>query len=137
MTSPVLDLEDAVYTKLNVAAMTTTAGATGVFNRIAPEAQALPYCIYQWQGGGDMNITPRRSRNVVMLVKGVAETLGEAGAIDSAAEGLLHMVSLTIATGGWTTFWVAREDDVAYMEVDTRGVRVYHTGGIYRIRFDK
>jgi hypothetical protein len=136
MTSPVIDIEDALYTKLNVASV-TGAGATGVFNRIAPENQALPYVIYQWQGGGDANITPRRSRNLVYTVKAVATTLGAAGAIDSAIDALLHMQTISISTGGWATFWVAREQDIAYEEVDPRGLIIYHTGGMYRIRFDK
>jgi hypothetical protein len=135
MTSPILDLEDALYATLNVSSATSI--GTGVFNRIAPENQLLPYLVYQWQGGGDENLTPHRSRNPVYYIKGIAETLGEAGALDAAADALLHQKPITISTGGWTCFWLARESDNAYMEIDTLGRRIYHSGGIYRIWFDK
>ena len=134
MTSPVMTLEDAIYTTLNVSSV-TTAGATGVFNRIAPENQALPYVVYQWQGGGDLNITPRRERFPAYTIKAIAETLGDAGAIDAAIDALLH--HQTISISGWTNFWLARDVDVAYFEVDPLGRRIYHTGAIYKIRFDQ
>ena len=128
-------LEAAIYTKLNVASVKSGAGATGVYNRIAPQGAALPYVIFQWQGGGDENDHPKRSRNLVYTVKALAATVTAAETIDAACDALLHDGSLTIS--GYSLFWLRREGDVAYGEVNDAGVTVFHSGGMYRIRTEK
>jgi hypothetical protein len=110
-------------------------GGTAIYNRIAPPEAGLPYVIFQWQGGGDENLTPSRMRNVVYVVKGVAGELSKAEAIDAECDALLHGQALSVA--GWSNFWLARESDVAYVEVDESGRPVYHSGGLYRIRIGK
>lgn len=135
MAGPIGALELALFTKLNVAAVTTTAGATGgVHNRIAPQGTALPYVIFQWQAGGDENDHPDRSRNVIYTVKALALTDVAAETIDAACDVLLHAGSLTVT--GYNVFWLRREDDVAYQEVNAAGVPIYHSGGMYRIRIE-
>jgi hypothetical protein len=131
MAGPVGALETALYNQLNVASV-AAAGATGVYNRLAPQGAALPYVIMGWQGGGDENLTPRRARNTLYTVQALALTLDDADAIDAAVDGLLHLQGL--AVDGWSNFWMAREGDIAYQEVDPTGRPVYHAGGVYRIR---
>ncbi len=131
MPGPVGALEEALYNTLSDSSI-AAAGASGVYNRIAPQGAALPYVIYQWQGGGDENSSPRRARNTVYAVQALAETLDDAEAIDAAVDALLHNQSLTVP--GWTNFWMAREGDISYQEVDPAGRPIFHAGGVYRIR---
>ena len=131
MSGPVGALEEALFTKLSDSSI-TAAGASGVFNRIAPEGSALPCVIFQWQGGGDENSSPRRARNTLYSVQALAETLDDAEAIDAAVDALLHLQALAVP--GWSNFWMAREGDIAYQEVDPAGRPIFHAGGIYRIR---
>jgi hypothetical protein len=127
-------VEAALYAKLNVTAVKATAGATGVYNRIAPQSTALPYVVFQWQGGGDENDHPDRSRNLVYTVKALAIAAVAADTIDAACDALLHNGTLTVA--GYNVFWLRRDGDVAYSEVDATGQPIYHTGGMYRIRLE-
>ncbi len=128
-------VEAGIYTKLNVTAVKTTAGATGVYNRIAPQTTALPYVIFQWQGGGDENSHPDRSRDVIYTIKALARDAVTADTIDAACDVLLHDGLITVT--GYNVIWLRRESDVAYSEVDASGQPVYHTGGMYRIRIEK
>lgn len=132
MAGPIGALETALFNKLNVTAVKATAGATGVYNRIAPQGAVLPYVIFQWQGGGDENDHPKRSRNIIYTVKALAGTVLAAETIDAACDALLHNGSLTVT--GYNVFWLRREGDVAYQEVNAAGVPIYHSGGMYRIR---
>lgn len=134
MSGPIGVLETALYTKLNVASVVGSGKATGVYNRIAPQATALPYVIFQWQGGGDESDHGKRSRNVVYTVQALASTVIMADTLDAACDALLHAGALTVA--GYGVFWLRREGDVAYQEVDGTGQPIYHNGGMYRIRIE-
>lgn len=134
MAGPIGVLETALFNKLNVTAVKTTAGATGVYNRIAPQGAVLPYVIFQWQGGGDENDHSRRSRNIIYTVKALALTVVAAETIDAACDVLLHNGSLTVT--GYNTFWLRREGDVAYQETDPTGKAVFHSGAMYRVRIE-
>ncbi len=134
MAGPVGALDAAIYSKLTSGTALTAllSGTTAVYNRLAPMSVSMPLVVFQWQGGGDENLTPSRMRNVVYVIKGVAETLSAAEAIDEQVDALLHDKALTVT--GWTNFWLARTQDVAYAEVDPAGEAIYHTGGLYRVR---
>jgi hypothetical protein len=133
MTGPIQAIETGLYSLLAAGtALTTELGGTFIYNKIAPPGTNLPVVIFQWQGGGDENMTPGRQRNPVYTVKGVATTQAEAVALDGHIDTLLHHATLTVA--GYTNIWTAREEDVDYIETDTGGNAVYHIGGVYRIR---
>lgn len=126
-------VETAIFGKLaGGATLITEIGGTAIYNRIAPPDTALPYVIFQWQGGGDENLTPSRMRNQVYTVKAVAATLVKAADIDEQIDALLHDQTLTVS--GWANFWMAREGDIAYHELEVDNKPVFHTGGMYRIR---
>lgn len=132
MATVISALDTGLYTKLNVSAITTLLGGSKIYAMIAPIGTALPYVIWQWQGGGDENLTPSRMRNIVYTVKAVADTKAAAAAIDAQIDAALH--SQELAVPGWTNFWLAREGDIQYAEVEDDGNVVYHIGGMYRIR---
>lgn len=128
----------AVALKSKLAAgstLITELGGTAIFQMIARKSQALPYVIFQTQGGGDENTTPRRSVNDVWTVKGIASGLTKAEAIADEIDTLLHDQTLTIA--GWSNFWMAREQTVRFAEVDEKGDDIWHIGAQYRIRLSK
>lgn len=128
------ELSNAIHDTLAAYGTLTAAlsAATAICESFATPEDELPYCIYQFQGGGDENLTPSEMLNEVWLVKGVAGSLSAAKTIASAIQGALHNQTLTVS--GWTNFWTARESAVKYVEVDDAGNPIYHRGGLYRVR---
>jgi len=132
---PVQALETGLYTILSTnSALTTELGGTLIYNKQAPQDPGTKYVVFNWSGGGDENLTPHRTRNVVYTVQAVASTQADAATVDRLIDAALHEQTLTVS--GWTNFWTAREDDINYVEQDAGGVPIYHVGAIYRIRID-
>lgn len=124
----------ALYGKLSSdTALTTLLGGTAIYNAVIPRDAALP-CVVFWQiSGVDENATPRRSERLIYGVKGVANTLYQAGQLADRIDALLHQAALAV-TGYGTAFWVARESEISYMERDPVGHDIGHRGGEYAIR---
>lgn len=133
---PITALETALYSTLSTAsALITELGGTFIYNKQAPQSPGDKYVIFQQQGGGDLNDTPIRHRNLVYSIFGVAKTQEAAAAIDTDIDAALHNGSLSVT--GWSNFWLAREGDVNLSEVDLGGVTRYRVGGLYRVLMDK
>lgn len=133
-------LNAAIYTRLtgigSSALTSLLASATSVYYQQAPDDAAFDYVVFSLQGGGDENLTPNRTKNLVLFVRGYSQTgAAKAGQIDAAADALLHGAALTVT--GWTNFWIAREDELALVEIDQAGKKTYMSGGLYRCRLDK
>jgi len=128
-------LETGLYSKLTgQASLITALGGTLVYSGQAPQNPGAKYAVFQWQGGGDMNESPTRMRNVLYTVRGVATTKAGALAIDDAIDDALHNATLTVS--GWTNIQCQRETDINFIEQDAGGVNRYHAGGIYRVIID-
>jgi len=128
-------LETAIYSTLSTDSdLIAELGGMAIFNKRAPQGQALPYVVFQQAGGGDENETKHRTRNVLYQVLAVAATQAKAAAIDGYIDAALHLQSLTIS--GWSNFWMAREEDINIAQEDSGGVTRYHAGGTYRIRIE-
>ena len=126
-------LNTGMYTKLSGGtALTTLLGGTAVYYLHAPEGASLPYVVWNYQGGGDENITPSRMKNLMVFVRGYATTPALAGSIDTQIDALLHKQTLSVS--GWTNFWTHREEDLALVEYEPTGNNIYMTGGMYRVR---
>lgn len=133
---PVTALETALYSTLSTtSALTTELGGTFIYNKQAPQPAPNKYVIFQQQGGGDVNDTPIRHRNLVYTIFGIGLTQEAAAAIDTQIDTALHNGSLSIT--GWSNLWLAREGDVNLSEVDSGGVTRYRVGGLYRVLMDK
>jgi len=134
---PVTALETALYTKLaNTSALTTELGGTYVYNTNAPQNPPAKYVVFQYQGGGDVNDTKQRSRNVLYAVYGVAQGRAAAAAVDGQIDTALHLGSLTVS--GWANnLWLARERDVNFTEQDSTGRPRHRIGGFYRAIIDE
>ena len=126
-------LNTGIYTTLSGGtALTGALGGTAIYYQQAPEAAALPYVVWSYQGGGDDNITPSRMKSLLVYVRGYAATPAQAGTIDAYCDALLHGKKITVT--GWNNFWTAREEDIAIVENPPDAARIYSAGGIYRVR---
>jgi hypothetical protein len=113
-------------------ALTGALGGTAIYYQQAPDGAALPYVVWNYQGGGDENITQSRMKNLLVYVRGYAASPALAGTIDAYCDALLH--NKTISVTGWSNFWTAREEDISLVENLPDNTRIYSEGGIYRIR---
>jgi hypothetical protein len=128
-------VETALYAKLTGTSALTAllSSSTAVFNQMATQAAGLPYVIFQQMSETDLNETPHRSKALLYLVKGVADSgFKEAGVIDAAIDTALHRTTLTVP--GWTNYLMRRETSVRYPEPLPGGGTVYHSGGVYRLK---
>ena len=133
---PVTALETGLYSKLSAGtALTTELGGTLIYNKLAPQGVGDKYVVFQWQGGGDENDTPTRSRDVVYSVFGVAGSVEAAAAIDGHIDTLLHDQTLTVS--GWNNYRMVRESDINLVDPDSGDVPRYRCGAIYRISIDE
>ena len=131
MTDAIGALDTGLYAKLNISNITNLA-VGGIWAMVAKKDTPLPYVVFQWQGGGEQNLTPSRIRNVVYTVKAVAYAKSSATAIDTQIDAALH--DQTLSVSGWTNWATTREDDVQYAEVAEDGRVVWHIGAVYRFR---
>ena len=132
---PHLAMGTAIYNTLSTnSALTTELGGTLIYNGQAPQDPGDKFVVFNWAGGGDENLTPHRTRNVVYTVQAVATTWNDAATVDRLIDAALHEQTLTVS--GWTNFWTAREDDINYIEQDAGGNPIFHVGAQYRIRID-
>jgi len=116
-------------------ALITALGGTAIYHLQAPDENALPYVIYSWQGGGDVNESPHGDNESVRFVRTYAATAKQAWEIDALIKPLLHNVALAVT--GYTTIICRREDDYESVETSPTGVKTFTAGGLYRIRITK
>jgi len=129
-------LNAAIYSALSSnAALITALGGTAIYHLQAPEAKPLPYVVYSWQGGGDVNESPHGDNESVRFVRTYAATAKQAWEIDALIKPLLHNVALAVT--GYTTIICRREDDYESVETSPTGVKTFTAGGLYRIRITK
>lgn len=125
----------ALYTKLNVAAVTTPlgSGSASLVHAVASPTAAYPLVIFNKQAGTPTDrFQGLAFDSHIWLVKAVARgtTSSSAEDIAKAINDLLHFGTLTI-TGG-TLMHMARTSDVDYVE--TSGDQTYrHHGALYRL----
>lgn len=129
------ELNAAIYSQLKGGtALVTALGGTAIYHLRAPEKAPLPYVVFSWQGGGDLNIDPNTTNETVQFIRCYAAADAQAGTIDGLIKNLLHRQGLTVT--GYNTVWCWREGDYETVET-TAGVNTYTQGGFYRIRITK
>lgn len=129
-------VEDALYDTLYAHAPLAAVVATRIYRQRAPQGASYPQVIYGLQGGGDENLTPNDSQNLVYAVQFISETSpDDAGDGADLIRAALHKTTLTIVGG--VNFWTAAGGYIRYTETDERtGKTYYHAGALYRIRVD-
>lgn len=130
-----VNLDKAVYDKLNVTAVTNVATG-GVFNTLAPQGTAPPYVLFQAMTKMDEHSFNGRFGNALYMVKAVSRSPWpkEALDIDTQIDTALEDASLSIT--GYTALLCRRESDI-YLTEDAGGVIWTHSGGLYRIMADQ
>ena len=133
-------LDTALYSRLQTTSAITSllAGTTAIYHLQAPEGQAYPYVVFNTQGGGDVNDTANRLKNLMVFVRAYStgsDGAAQGGSIDAQVDTALHLSPLTVS--GWTNIWLARETDIELVETTPAGKQVYATGGMYRVMIDK
>jgi len=130
------DLEVGIYSKL--AADSSLVAAVGLhetklkaFASQAPQGVTLPYILFAAAGGGEENVTPRRSLEEPWMIYAVAETRAQAAAIDALIDGALTNQALTLT--GWHTWKLNRETRFAPPVENISGKQVWRRGAYYRI----
>ena len=131
------EVDAALYTRLQGTAVTSLlAGTTSIYHLQAPEGAALPYIVWNIQGGGDENLDANRTKNLVYWIRAYSGvSAAEAGSIDAQIDSALHMQPLTVS--GWTNIWLAREEDIEMPITEPSGELTFVAGGLYRNRLDK
>lgn len=132
-------LNVAMLNKLAVGTSLTallSSGSTSLYYQLAPDEAGLDYVVWNWQGGGDDNTSPHRTKNLVLYARGYSSVGPKrAGEIDAQLDALLHKQSLSVT--GWNNFWLMRERDVSQVEIDTANVKTWMAGGMYRTRIEQ
>ena len=128
-------INSSIYLTLQSGTALTSllAGTNSIYKDIAPDNATYPYIVFNQQGGGEENLTPNRSVNLVYYIRGYTKVnTAAAGNIDAQIDNLLHGKTLSIS--GRSNYWTAREGEIENTEVLSNGERVYSAGALYRIK---
>jgi hypothetical protein len=108
------------------------AGTNSIYKDTAGTA-AYPYVVFNLQGGGEENLSPNRSKNVVYFIRAYTKvSTAAAGNIDAQIDNLLHGKTLSIS--GRNNYWTAREGEFEGTEYLSNGEPVFYAGALYRIK---
>lgn len=129
-------LNTALFNQLaGGAALVSALGGTAIYFQHAPDDAPLPFVVWSYAAGGDENMTPNRTKNLIVLVRTFAATRAQGGTLDALVDARLHMQELTVS--GWKNFWMARETEVSLVENLPNTDKTYVTGAQYRCRLDQ
>lgn len=124
----------AIYSTLQQGTALTAllAGTNSIYKDNAGTA-SYPYVVFNLQGGGEENLTPNSSKNMVYFIRGYTkEDTVAAGNIDTQINNLLAGKTLSIS--GRTNFWTVRESEFENTEILGNGEQVFSAGAFYRVR---
>ena len=111
-----------------------------VFLDEAPLGTAMPYLIYQRQGGGAANQSVMPDALIVVLVKAVAANFSSANAcawqISKALDdaGYQDLRTAIGRVAGWQISTITEEESLSMRETTPDSKSVYHVGALYRVR---
>jgi hypothetical protein len=127
-------IETGLFSKLSTASGTVLWGAGSAARVYADEAvagAAIPYVRFFLVGGGDENLNPAGSFNVVYQIECWGTALSQTRQGATYINAALHHQTLTIS--GATNYWTVQRDLVRSVE-DIDGKQYYRRGGTYQIR---
>ena len=131
-----VNLDTAIYAKLNVASVTNEATG-GVFNSVAPQGTEPPFVLFQamskvedyWSYTG-------RGSEATYMIKAIDRSPWPktAGDIDTQIDSVMQDASLSIT--GHSLLTCRRQSDI-YLIEDEDGIIYQHIGGIYQVIADE
>lgn len=132
-------LDAALYSRMSAStALTTQLGGTNIYSlRVTQTPIPNAFVEFGVQGGGDENFNDTRMKNLLVRIKAVAKTKSTAGAADAIIDALFTNSNPLTISGWGNNFWLAREADIEFAEVDDASQTYFHVGGLYRIRFNE
>jgi hypothetical protein len=128
----------ALYNRLSSGtALINLLGGTAIYHNQAPDDVALPYVVFNWQGGGYMHDYPhQQGMGVVSIVCYSGVDQQAASALAEAVYNLLDRYSMSVT--GWGTFPIMAEAPHIQQDfVDESGVHNFSCGDMYRAWLDK
>lgn len=106
---------------------------SAIYHMQAPDNCGYPYVVYSHQAGGPLNINPSLLEDNVWWVRAYSTTsAASAGSVFTAVDTKLNRVNIAITNA--TTIQCIREQNIALVENSASGVKVYTSGGMYRIK---
>ena len=131
-----VNLDSAVYEKLNITAVTNEA-VGGVFNQMAPEGPQTPFVVFQAMSKVDDYWSyTGRGGTAVYMIKVIDESGWPKAAadIDTQIDSAMQDVALSVT--GYALLQCRRESDI-YLVENSEGRTFQHIGGLYRIEADQ
>lgn len=129
-------LNAGLYGKLAAGtALTASLGGTFLYYQQAPDGAPLPFVVWNYQGGGPLNLTPSDLREMLVTVQAYAATPAQAGTIDGHVSALLHHGTITVT--GYDVLAIWRESDLASVYNPPNGATEYSAGAVYRVVLDE
>ena len=131
-----VNLDSAVYEKLNITAVTNEA-VGGVFNQMAPEGTQTPLVVFQAMSKVDDYWSyTGRGGTAVYMIKVIDESGWPKAAadIDTQIDSAMQDVALSVT--GYSLLQCRRESDI-YLVENSEGRTFQHIGGLYRIEADQ
>lgn len=128
-------LRQAIYTKLNVASVTTSlaSGSASLHHSVAPSSASYPLVVFNRQASTEsLMFGGTAIESDVWMVKAVAKGNSSSAAedVDKAVSDVLHFKPLNIT--GANDMYLARETAIDYSEV-VEGEVYRHHGHNYRV----
>lgn len=133
----------ALYRAVNrrLTQSTTELWGQRVFPDLAKTGTARPYVVYSYAGGGEINGLRKQDAEIVLIVKAIAESMGQAFVAAGRISTLLNDAdysSVNVMDGGseWAILHVKQEQIVHLIET-VDGVQIYHAGHRFRFRMER
>lgn len=133
MAQETLEIEKWLYETLSGDAMITAQVSTRIYSYQAPAGAAMPFILYSFQGGSDLNSLgsvrslsgPLYQVKVVGLGSSMAALKTVADRIDALLQGATKLSAQIVLR-------CLREQSISYPETDG-DARFNHLGGLYRV----
>ena len=130
-------VDDGIYGKLSTTGAVTSllSSTTAIFPGIASTGTAMPYIVFTFAGGGNENLDPYDTGDVMYYIKAVANSALVAAQIAAAIRAALHEQTFAV-DAPWSVYRCQEKDLINYVETE-ESTQFWHMGGSYRIRLSK
>ncbi len=133
--SDFLSLVDAaIYTKLTNSPGTAMYG-TRVYNMQAPEGVPPPFVVFTQIAGGNDNLTPNDSNDIVYQIMSVGATRAQAGSVNGFVQAAFGSVQYELNVTGYSNYALFRQQAITRID-NIGGTQFWRRGDNYRIEFD-
>jgi hypothetical protein len=128
-------IEAGILTKLSNDSTVNNIISGNYWILLAPNSASYPYVTLQYSAGGNVNDSPNEPIDCRYIVKCLSGNMAQARTVADAIYDALHEQELTYSAT-WKHFACTHLTRFEYVE-NVDGDKVFHCGGVYRIRADK